>query len=874
LERASIGPYLVLERLGAGGMGEVYLALDTRLNRKVALKYLSDHSLDAPHARDRLLREARAAAQITHPNIAAIYDILDAESPPCIVMEYAPGETLARLASRGPVACNRVLKVGVQLAAALAHAHAAGVIHRDLKPANAVLTDDGTVKVLDFGLARIHDFEQEIADADTPTTEAIHSHYGKLAGTPAYMAPEQLAGRPASALSDVYGLGVTLYELLTGRRPFESSSAPDLVYELLSKPTPLASQVIPSVPSAVDAIVARAMARDLDERYQSAAQMADDLRQAARDLSGESDRVSSRGTVSGSFTPVEVPVPLRRWILPVAASLMAAAALIASGYALWGRGATAVPRRPQSVAVLPFANSTGDPDASSLAVGFSESIAAALEGLSSVTAVRKPEPGMAQFLPPSTNFAKIAAQLGVTMIVNGSVSRQGDTNRFLVRVQRVDGRVVFEQVYPGTLADVARLQEQAVADVVAALNVALTPEDREHLRRSPACRADAYGEYATGRALLERADVPGTAARAEGVFARAVQKDPRCAPAYAGLSDAYWAEYGETRIASLVPLATKAVEEAARLDPQSPTIQTSLAAVYVSTGRTSQAEAKIREVIARRPHDDAPHRVLADALIAQGRTEEAIAALMNAIDLRPANVLNHIALGEALYNANRFAEATAVYARILEIQPDNVWAITNLGASYQNLAQPKKALEVYARAKQPDATILGNVGNIYYEDGRFADAARAFEEALKLDPRSDVKHRNLGDAYLRLGSRGQATEEYRQALALTREQLKVNRKSATLARYAVYAAKLGLGEEAVQYAEEAFKLSPDDGNVLYKRAVVHALLGQTHAAVNWLDRALQKGYSPSRAASDDDLGAIRALPQVAAMLREEAREKR
>ena len=275
-------------------MGEVHLAVDTRLNRKVALKSLTDPSLDTPQARSRLLREAHAAAQITHPNIAAIYDILETDAHPCIVMEYAQGETLSRIASRGPMPCHQVLAIASQLADALAHAHAAGVVHRDLKPSNIVLTPDGVVKVLDFGLARVHDIEQELASADDPTCEATRSRVGAMAGTPAYMAPEQLVGRPASPLSDIYSLGATLFELLTGRKPFEAPTTPDVIYQILAKPTPLASAVNGSVPPLVDAIVAKAMAKEPADRYQSAAQMADDLRQATVECAGQPSTLRHR----------------------------------------------------------------------------------------------------------------------------------------------------------------------------------------------------------------------------------------------------------------------------------------------------------------------------------------------------------------------------------------------------------------------------------------------------------------------------------------------------------------------------------------------------------------------------------------------------
>ncbi len=861
MEHPSVGPYRIVERLGAGGMGEVHLAVDTRLDRKVALKYLTDPSLDTPHARERLLREARAAAQITHPHIAAIYDILDSGAQPCIVMEYAQGETLASLAGRGPMPCATVLHIGVQLADALANAHAAGVVHRDLKPANVVLTADGNVKILDFGLARVHDIEQELAAADAPTSAAIETQAGKLAGTPAYMSPEQLVGKPASPLSDIYSVGVTLYELLTGRRPFDGATTSDVVYQVLSKPTPRVTGANGAVPPLVDAIVAKAMARDSSQRYQSASALLEDLRKAERVCEGAAGVSASAGRAAGGLG-----APMSRRPVVAALILVVGSVLVGLGYWRWARQPAATTSATQSVAVLPFVSNTGDPTSDVNAEAFSAAIVDGLEGLSSVTVVSRRD--TAEHFASPAALQKGARELGVSMIVGGTFSRGGGSSRVLVKVERADGRVLSTREYEADPARIASKQAQAVTDVVSALGVTLTPEDRERLQRVPACRPEAYADYVAGRALLEREDIIGNPEKAEASFLRAVSVDPSCAPGFAGLANARWARYRGTRDPSLAEAASSAILSALRLDDRNPSIQMSVARAYLGQGKPDQAEQIIQRVVAARPKDDAPRRVLGDVLDSQGRTEEAVAAYEKAIELRPTNVLNYLSLGVSYYQRGKYADAIKAYDKALEIQPDNLWAILDLGAAHYALGDLDKALAVFGTAPKPDPSILGSVGIIYYAQGRFTDAARAFEQAVGQAPRDDIKHRNLGDAYLRLNERDKAMEQYQIAANLTEEATRVNARDAQMvARHALYDAKLGRAAEALQHIEQATKLSPDDNNVLYKRAVVHCLINQPVEAIAWLRRAMQEGYSRSSARADDDLDPIKKRPEFVELVR-------
>ena len=368
-----IGPFRVLDRLGAGGMGEVYLAEDPRLGRRVALKSPSESWLQNAEARSRLLREARAAARLTHPRIAAVHDILEADGRPFIVMEFVEGETLSSNLRRGPLPAERAVALACDLADALAAAHAAGIVHRDLKPGNIILTPDGHLKVLDFGLAKAAPVGAADAEpASMPTSP------GQLLGTPGYVAPEQVLGRPADARSDLYSAGAVLYEMLTGHAPFRQADAMGRALASVLEPVPVAHEANPLVPAQLSAIVRRAMARKPEDRYQSAAELRADLESVLRGL--EEAPTAPLGPLSSR------PRARMRWRAAVAACAVALA--VAGLAAWWARSRpplAAPPAGTAVVAVLPLENLSGDDALQHLGAGMAETMStllASVQGLS------------------------------------------------------------------------------------------------------------------------------------------------------------------------------------------------------------------------------------------------------------------------------------------------------------------------------------------------------------------------------------------------------------------------------------------------------------------------------------------------------------
>ncbi len=870
---STIGPYLIVEKVGAGGMGEVYLAFDTRLNRKVAIKVLANQSPEAPDRTARLLAEARAAAGLSHPNIAGIHDIIETGPRPCIVMEYVQGESLASRVRQGPVPCAQALSIAIQIADALVHAHASGVVHRDLKPANVVLGRDGVAKILDFGLATTSEVDTAHKTPADVTREVVESRAGSVSGTPAYMAPEQLMGRPATPQSDVYSLGVLLFELLTGQRPYHGQDLVALALAIVSGPTPAAESVDPSVPTDVSRVVARAMAKDPGARYRSATEFASDLRRVERALR-ESVTVGSDSSAGKS-----APAGTRSysWKLMQARSTVYAVAalaiLVAAGTAYW-RGRVTPPPADAALGVsvqpilgvLPLANLTGDPSKDDVGWSISEVLSTSLSTIPVVTMI--PADETRKLRSATLVIPTVARGLGATFLVSGTVAEAGSRLVFSATLSKGDGAPIWSQRYEGARADQNALQERLADDVAAALKIDVTPVQRHEIARVSSINVFANADYTRGLVLLERSDVRGSADQAIAAFKAAIALEPSFARAHAALGDAEIAAYGRTKDPRAVSRAIESITRAIDLDPADPKIHVSLANVYYRTGKLEQAVAELQFAIRKRPNDDQAYRLLGRALGKLGRSEDAIQAYGEAIKIRPDYPQNHTALGAHYWNASRYDEAAIQFQRVVQLQPDNAAGFLNLGAAYAAGGDDEGALANFRiAAKLGEPRAWANIGAIEYFRGRYAEAAEASKKAVEGEQQDATSHRNLGDAYLQLGRAADAKQEYRRAAELAAKDLAVNPRDAiALTEQALNEVKIGKLTEALGHTREAVTASPEDNVVLYRCSAVYALANRPDDAVQWLQRALDKGYSKRRAGMDPDLASIRSLPKVAAML--------
>ncbi len=724
---ARLGPYQIVAPLGAGGMGEVYRAHDSRLDREVAVKVLPPHLAGDPRALARFEREAKAVAALSHPNILAIYDVGTDQGISFVVTELLEGETLRSRLGRSAVGWGRAAEIGAAVADGLAAAHAKGIIHRDLKPENIFLTADGRVKILDFGLARRR--------ADAGSQDQTQTEPGTVMGTIGYMSPEQVRGEPVDAPGDLFSLGCVLYEMVAGQRAFARPTAPETLVAILNAdPPPLAASGR-QIPPEMDRLIARCLEKNPGERQQSAR----DLAFALRESTGSGSRPAGLPAA---------PPPGSRKHRVYAMGMIAAIALGLALYLLLGGRGKAI----DTLAVLPFANAGNDPNTEYLSDGITDSIT---NNLAQLPGLRVTARSMVfGYKGKPVNPQQAGRDLKVRAVLTGSVAQRGDL--LIIRTELVDvadASQLWGEQYQRKLADILAIEAEISKEISQKLRLKLTGEDRSRLAKRPTRNTEAYQLYLQGRYYWNKITAEGLKKAADS-FQQAIDKDPSYAQAYSGLADSYnmlgllFAPPKE-----MFPKAKAAALRALALDDTIAEAHTSLGVVrYYFEWDWPGAETEFKRAIELDPGYALGHYYYGHFLGAMGRIAEGMPETRRAQALDPLALQIHANVGIQLYFARQFDQSIEWSRKTLELDPNHRPALMYLGMAYLEKAMYSEAIE----ALRKGGGSPHRLGLAYARAGRTAEARKIVEELEDRAKTTYISPSAMADIYAALGQNEQA----------------------------------------------------------------------------------------------------------------------
>ena len=663
---ARLGPYEIVAPIGAGGMGEVYRARDTRLGRDVAIKILPPAFASDPDRLRRFEQEARAAGQLNHPNIVALYDIGTHEGAPFIVIELLEGESLREKLTGSPLPPRKVLGIAIQAASGLAAAHEKGIVHRDIKPENLFVTTDGHVKILDFGVAKLAP-QRQAAEGPVAPTVVGGTDPGFVMGTVGYMSPEQVRGLPVDHRSDIFSLGCVLYEMVTGRRAFARATAADTMTAILTEELPDPSTTGTAVSPVLGRVIAHCLEKNPEERFQSARDVAFDLQAVLGEISG-----TKATAVSGSSDKRRVVAAVVSVVALLAAVIGVVLMRLQPGPSRGGAPG------PKKIVVLPFEN-LGAPDDAYFAVGMAEEITSRLANVQGLGVISRTS---AQgYDRKGKTIKQIGADLGVDYVLEGSVRWErppGHESRVRITPQLIrvaDDTHIWSDRYERVLADVFAIQSEVAENAVKAMGVTLLPREKNALKEVSTKDLEAYDLYLRGREFDNRGYSRRNLEGALRLYQAAVDRDPRFAQALAGLARAdlmmYW-EYHDRSPERLVR-AKEAAERAVELRPDLAEAHAALGwYIYQAQLDYPRALAEFGAALGLQPSSGDALQGTGAVLRRQGRWEEAAEKFVKAAELDPNYATGLYDSGPTCALAGRYADADRAYARTLALNPQ--WA--------------------------------------------------------------------------------------------------------------------------------------------------------------------------------------------------------
>jgi tetratricopeptide (TPR) repeat protein len=880
------GRFRVVRFIGRGGMGEVYEARDLELGVRVALKTIRPQVSSNPQMLRRFKQEIQLARRVTHPNVCRIFDLerhvrADGAEVSFLTMEMLEGETLAqRLQRLGRIPASEGLPLIRQMAEGLAAAHKAGVLHCDFKPGNVMLVGErwsavdsnqttqpvadapvgaeapqetSRTVVTDFGLA------QALRRA-VPREGVLDSFaLGGLVGTPAYMAPEQLQGRPATASSDVYALGLVAYEMFTGRLPFLASAQLAAADQGIDPPSPPLRTLVPDIDRGLESVISRCLETKPCRRYETARE--------------------ALAAVEACIRPgVQVTHRVHRALAYAAA--IAASALIVGLVLIVLKPQTReavkrglfpppIPSR-KNLVVIPFKALGGKPEDQAYCDGFTETVTAKL---AQETALQV-SPTMEVVARHVDSIDRARTQLGASLVIGASWQHLGKLARInLSLMDATTGQLLRSATLTEAADDLFALQDRVVSQALHMLQVRTSENEQKGLTSHGTTVLTAYDFYVQGLGYLQRYEKPENLDTAIGLFRRAVEKDSRFALAHAALARGCWYKFNETRDPTWVEKERAEAKAAAGLDSRSADVQIALGGLYWRTGAYEDAVDAFQRALAVDPDSTEALDGLAANYDALKQPVEAEQAFNRAIAVQSSCWNCYNVLGQFFLRHARYREAVQAWQKMAELTPDNVWGYMNIGAAYFDLGNFASAADYFRRAAQitpDDPDLLSNAGTMSFYAGRFEEDVNFCQRAIKLRPEKYAYWGNLGDAYRMIPAEvDKAPQVYRRAIALAQNELTVNPNDAEVqSDLALYYARVGDPVQALDHLKKALRSLPNDVDVLRIACLVHLEAGETKEALNWLGQSVKAGYPRGQLVANPELAGLRGDPVFQQLVKE------
>jgi serine/threonine protein kinase/tetratricopeptide (TPR) repeat protein len=856
----TVSHYEIVEKIGEGGMGVVYKAHDTRLDRDVALKFLSSPGTQTEELKQRFIHEAKAASSLDHPNICSIYEIDEtSDGQLYIAMRAYDGVSLNKKIQSGSLTPVEIIDYALQIVSGLQAAHEKGIVHRDIKSGNIIITSKGEVKIIDFGLAKLR------GGIDLTRT-------GKVVGSLAYMSPEQLRADKVDVRSDIFSFGVVLYEMITGKLPFKGEYEEVVMYSIIYQdPAPITG-MRSDVPGELERIVMKCLEKNPDTRYQNTSELYDDL---AR-LKQRSERPTVSGIETGrrvsSYSGERKP---KKFVYLLVAALIVLMVLSypylrQSIYEL--TGSRQLPSE-KSLAVLPFRAISDYPGDQDFCLGLVEILTSKITQMELAHRSLLIVPSIEIRNRGITSAREAQIAFGVTLAIDGSVYRA--EQEIHITMNLIDVQSLRQLDSWSTVVDknnMADLSNRITVQIAKMIDVELRPQDLYALGRGNTKESRAYELYIQARGLLQRYSHIEEIREAIRLFDEALKIDRTYALAYAGIGEAYWRMYDETKDTQWIDYAVTNTRRALELNDDIPSVHVSLGLILRGTGEYEKAIQSFQRAIEIDPVNWDALSGLARTYETIGNYEEANNVYQRIIRLRPSFWVGYNMLGVFYYRRASYEDAIIQFSRVTELAPNNYLGYMNLGVVYFEMDDWKEARRYFERAieMEPQYRIYSNLGTIYFYEAMYENAIISYEKALEIRDHEYWLWGNLASAYYWSGKNYEkAMELYRQAALLAEKERDVNpRNSRNLVRLAGYYTMLGDSTAARRLLNEALQIDPHDISIMSSAGPIFEQLGDRETALHLITTALKQGASLAYIENDPLLHELRKDPNYIETVRE------